>query len=258
MLLIVSFAVQSQTDLDAWMATTNDGSRAKEDAKRSLQAFVNPLLSSRIPEQKLLRKAFQKLHATYLKKYEAYSDFSDVFSSGKYDCLTATALFSHVLNQLGLSYEIIETNYHIFLMVHTKEGNVLLEMTDRWGGFVKNEDAIAKRTGDYRRNFLSATSSDKIPFEYSFKLYQPISPEKLTGLLYFNQAVKAFNRHDWVASSISLEVSNNLYSSPRCNELGSVIIRTVMESSLEEQSKALCMSHLRNVLVKKSPIVAAN
>jgi hypothetical protein len=111
-------------------------------------------------------------------------NFCELHSIG---CIAA--LFSHVLERLNFRYEIIETNYHIFLIVQTSRGEVLLETTDRWGGFVTDKDAIAKRTGDYRSNQLVSNDSDK-KYQYSFKLYQAISPEKLTGLLYFNQLCK--------------------------------------------------------------------
>jgi hypothetical protein len=257
--LLVSFTAIAQPDLDGLLATTDIKDPQKEAVKEQITSFVQPLLSSSLSDQKLLRKTFSRLHSSFLKKYEAYADFNEAFSSGKYDCLTATALFSHVLRRMNFSYEIIETNYHIFLIVQTSDGEVLLETTDRWNGFVTDSDDIAKRIGDYRNNRITAASdnSKKQFVEYSFKLYQQISPEKLTGLLYFNQAVKAYNRQDWASSSRSLEKSNALYESPRCGELGVVLIRTVLESSMEERVKASCLTHLKNFWLKKSETVAA-
>ncbi len=187
----------------------------------------------------------------------AYSDFDKVFSTGQYDCLTATALFSQVLDQLNFSYDIIETNYHIFVIVNTENGEVLLETTDRFGGFVTDKKEIIKRTGDYRKNEITANSNNFI-YLYSFRLYQKITPEKLTGLLYFNQAVKAYNRHDWIVSSKLLEKSNALYPSSRCEELGAILIQTVLETSMEEKEKTDCLFHLKNFWIKKSETLASN
>ncbi|MEJ0055154.1 MAG: hypothetical protein WDN75_05535 [Bacteroidota bacterium] len=258
MFLLISIASNAQTNLDGLFATTDVSVVQKEALKAEIESFVQPLLSSGLSEQKLLRKTFARLHSSYLKKYEAYADFNEAFSSGKYDCLTATALFSHVLGKLNFSYEIIETNYHIFLMVQTSDGQVLLETTDRWDGFVTDKEAIAKRIGGYRNNRISVTSdnSKKQFVEYSFNLYQQISSEKLTGLLYFNQAVKAFNRQDLAASARLLEKANALYESPRCGELGLVLIRTVLESSMDEKAKGSCLTHLKNFWLKKSETVA--
>lgn len=258
LLILVSFAARSQSDLDALLATTADGASWKVQANQQLNKFVKPLSTSGLPEQRLLRKTFRRLHSNLLKKYEAYSDFDEIFSTGRYDCLTATALFSQVLKQLNFSYEIIETNYHIFLLVQTEKGEVLLETTDRFDGFVTNKRTIAQRTGDYRKNLLTADNSKRIFYHYSFSLYQKLSPEKLTGLMYFNQAVKSYNRQEWMASAKLLEKANALYASLRCEELGAILIKTVLESSLEEKTKSDCLVHLKSFWIKKTETLASN
>ncbi len=258
LLMLVNFAVHSQGELDALLATTADGASRKMQAKEQLNKFVQPLATSRLSEQKLLRKTFRRLHSTLLKKYEAYSDFDEIFSSGRYDCLTATALFSQVLNQLNFSYKIIETNYHIFLLVQTASGEVLLETTDRFGGFITDKEVVAQRTSDYSKNVLTVGNSKRFFYHYSFNLYQNLSPEKLTGLLYFNQAVKAYNRHEWLSSARFLEQANALYASPRCEALGTILIKTVLEGPLEEKAKSDCLVHLKNFWIKKSETVASN
>ncbi len=258
LLLFVSFASQSQNDLASLLATTGTQAAAKERIQDRLHSFIEPLTSPNLSGQRLLRKTFNRLHAKFLKQYVAYSDFDKVFSRGQYDCLTATALFSQVLDQLNFSYDIIETNYHIFIVVHTERGEVLLETTDRFAGFVTDREEIIRRTGDYRKNEITADNSKKFAYQYSFKLYQKITPEKLTGLLFFNQAVKAYNRRDWIASSKLLEKANKLYTSARCEELGAILIQTVLETSMEEKEKEDCLVHLKNFWIKKSEPIASN
>ncbi|CAN5155716.1 hypothetical protein BH09BAC3_BH09BAC3_16940 [soil metagenome] len=255
-LIMISFAGESQGRLDELLATTRANEAFVNNAKLEVERIIQPLLTSHSSDQKLLRAAFHRMHTNFLKKYEPYADFNQVFETGTYDCLTATALLSQLLERLNFRYEIIETNYHIFLIVQTSHGEVLLETTDRWGGFVTDKDAIAKRIGDYRSNLLASNDSDK-KYQYSFKLYQAISPEKLTGLLYFNQAVKAFNKHEWINCASLLETSYKLYESPRCVELGSVLIRTVTENSSEEKTKEACLTHLKHLWIKRAESVAA-
>ena len=257
-LLLAGFAVYSQPDVDAMLATSVSGNSMHRQANEQLKKFIQPLSVSRLSDQKLLRKTFHRLHAEFLKKYEAYADFDKLFSTGHYDCLTATALFSLVLDRLNFSYEIIETNYHIFLLVQTSKGEVLLETTDRFAGFVTDKDAIAQRTSDYRKNVLTADQSGRFFYPYHCNLYQNLSPEKLTGLLYFNHAVKAYNARSWLESSMLLEKANAWYASPRCEELGIILIKTVMESSLDEIEKSGCLLHLRSFWIKKSETVASN
>ena len=258
LLLLFSFVAQSQIDLAPLLATTGTQAPAKERIQERLRSFIEPLSSSHLTGQRLLRKTFNRVHATFLKQYLAYSDFDKVFSTGQYDCLTATTLFSQVLDQLNFSYDIIETNYHIFIVVNTENGKVLLETTDRFGGFVTDKKEIIKRIGDYRKNEITADNSNKFIYQYSFRLYQKITREKLTGLLYFNQSVKAYNRHDLIASSKLLEKSNALYASSRCEELGAILIQTVLETSMEEKEKTDCLFHIKNFWIKKSETLASN
>ncbi len=258
LLLLISGAAYSQTDLNDLLETTHTPEPDRKVIRKKLSTFLLPLASSRASEVQLLRKTFRKVHATFLKQYVAYSNVDQIFSTGQYDCLTATALFSHVLDQLNYSYEIIETNYHIFLVVYTAKGKILLETTDRFGGFVMDEAVIRERMISYQYNQIPLGSPSKFYYQYSFELYRQISAEKLVGLLYYNQAVRAFNQHDWLTSSLLLEKANALYASPRCEEFGPILIQSVLGSSLTEDVKNRCLVSLRNFWTKKSEIIASN
>jgi hypothetical protein len=135
-------------------------------------------------------------------------------------------------------------------MVQTSKGEVLIETTDRFGGFVTGGDAIEKRAESYRKNMIATNAPDH-SLQYSFNLYQYIPSKNLNGLLYFNQAVKAYNRRDLLESSSLLEKANSNYSSPRCEEFGIVLTRTVMQSPLDDDAKSACLAHLSHILVRK-------
>jgi hypothetical protein len=256
--LLISFASQAQANLEALLHSSNTPPKAQAEIQKQLKAFLQPLIASPASSEKLLRKTFRKVQSTYLKKYEPYSDFDQLFSTGHYDCLTATSLFSYVLDQLHFSYEIVETNYHIFLMVQTSGGKVLLETTDRFGGLVVGEAAIRERASSYHQQQTTANELSHYNYRYSCSLYQQLEPEKLVGLLYFNQAVLAFNHHDWLTSAIQLEKASTLYASPRCEELGPLLIKCVLGSNLSEDKKSSCLVRLKNFWIKKSESIAVN
>ena len=249
LLTFLSSVAWAQADLKSLLETT-DGAISVEDARTQINSVIDPLVALNIHNKALLYKTFKKISGRFLRTYEAYSDFDQLFLTGRFDCLTATALFSVALDQLQYPYEVIETNYHIFLLVQTTEGEVLIETTDRFGGFVTDARAITERTINYRAS-EPATSGAARHVQYSFKLYQSISPANLNGLLLFNQAVKAYNQDRMLECAILLERSNLNYSSPRCDELGIVLIRSIMQSAMTSESKDACMSHLTQVLAKK-------
>jgi hypothetical protein len=247
---LICFAASAQTDLGSLLKTTK-GLVSVSEATSKIDAFLKTLNTNHADDRTALHTAFKKINKKFLRTYEAYSGFDELFSNGKFDCLTATALFSIVLERLDYSYELIETNYHIFLLVQTSKGEVLIETTDRFGGFVTDANAIEMRTGSYRKNALTAASVSTRYMEYTFKLYQPISPTNLNGLLYFNQAVKAYNQSLFVDAAELLEKANTNYSSPRCTEFGIVLLRAIVKSELEDSMKADCLRRLGYLLAGK-------
>ncbi len=85
-------------------------------------------------------------------------------------------------------------------MVKTSDGDVLLETTDRIGGFIDDEKRISKVIADYRKNF---------------SLFVTVDVDQLPGLLYFNQAVKAFNAAKWDECSEKLSAAATKTNSPQ-------------------------------------------
>src|SRR6187455_1654352 len=73
---------------------------------------------------------FDKTRNRFLRNYAEYATFSETLTRGKYNCLTGTALYALLLNHFNIPYQVIETNYHIFLVAETENGRVLLEATD--------------------------------------------------------------------------------------------------------------------------------
>src|SRR6201991_2862999 len=100
---------------------------------------------------------FMKTHERFLHTYAQYTGIENL-AKGTYDCLTATSLFADVLNKSGYQYQIIETNYHIFIMVNTKDGEVLLETTDRLGGFINDQKKLNEMVSEYQKNLLASAT----------------------------------------------------------------------------------------------------
>lgn len=256
--LSCTIAAWAQPTLNELLSTANATEVQKENAAARVQSFLETIHTERSASQRTLQRMFHRVHANFLKKYEAYSDFDELFTAGKFDCLTATALFSHLLTEMKYDFDVIETNYHIFILVKTAEGEVMLETTDRLAGFVTDPEKIAKRTGDYRNNLLPFPNGDQNLYKYSFSLFQEVPTEKLSGLLVYNQAIKAYNRGAWLECALSLEKAHALYATARCEELGDILLRTIMEREVPEQVKRDCLAHLKPVFLAKAGTLAAN
>ncbi len=194
---------------------------------------------------KFLRSMVNESHKKFLKSYKSYSQFNELFESGHYDCLSGTAFFSVLLEELQYQYKIIETNYHIFLVIETKQGQVLLETTDRLFGFKTDPQEIEKSLSHYKENLLASNSSEKIHYyQYHIDLFHEVNSMQLSGLLYFNQAVLAYNTHDWIACVDRLEKARKVYNNPRVEELAEILADSIALSKLNEKVKQQLLIHL--------------
>jgi hypothetical protein len=173
-------------------------------------------------EVRKLNTLFIKTHNRFLYTYDKYAGIEGLVN-GHYDCLTATSLFADILSRTGYRYSIVETNYHIFIMVNTKDGDVLLETTDRDNGFIDNQERMSKVLAQYRQNTLDTSTPQQ--YQYTFSLFKKVDVDQLPGLLYFNQAVKAFNAEKWDECSEKLSAAAMTTNSPHVAELTELLHR---------------------------------
>lgn len=259
-LFLPLFAVaQNRALLPELLSTSKDGTLSA--ASFRLREFEQGLKKRTYQsDDQFLQTVFTKTQQKFLKHFSQYAEFNEVFSTGKYDCLTATSLFSIVLADLNFQYRIVETNYHIFLIVHTSQGEVLIETTDRYNGFVSSKKEIDKRLSSYRQNNLSSplTSSSKIYHTYHFSLYQEVDPSQLSGLLYYNQAVRAFNKGEFINAADLLYRAKEIYESPRVAELAVIIVEAALESNLSDTNKLLILERYKTYWEQRSRLMAAN
>lgn len=254
-LLFLGQGIASGQSLESyWIAPQPDAAWTTADHK--VDAFV---ADQRGPQNaRHLARVFRKFHHSFLRKYEAYSDFPSLFGSGTYDCLTATTLLNHVLTKLGYEAEVIETTYHIFIKVRLPDGEVLLETTDRVGGFIMDDQLVADRTSRYRddKSFVSSAGNG---YRYRSSVYRTVSARDLVGLLLYNQAVKAYNSQQWISSAKYLEASFTEYPSDRCYELAAILLRTLHErAEINHEARRSLLEHLAPVIVRRSATVAVN
>lgn len=188
-------------------------------------------------EKDLVRYIFYKTHQKFLKNFQIESSFGELLANGKYNCLTGTALYALLFEHFNISYSIIETNHHIFIVVNADGNEILIETTDPVEGFVDNPEKIQARLNTYRNNTLPAVAREGIRYEFSFNLWEAVTLEELTGLLYFNNAVKAFNQQNLTEAAAMLIKAGQYKPSPRIEEFSKLLIFSIRESEIEENEK---------------------
>jgi len=80
--------------------------------------------------EKQLRKLFDDVQSTFLVRYDARSLFADLFVTGDFNCVTASALFALVLNELDIPYAVHLTPDHMYLATLVQGSPAVIETTD--------------------------------------------------------------------------------------------------------------------------------
>jgi hypothetical protein len=209
-------------------------------------------------DREFLRYLFTKTHKRFLKKYESNADFRHLTENGSYNCLTGTALYALVLNHTGYEFSIIETNYHIFLIVKSSSGNVLFEATDPEKGFLTDRIQIANRIAKYKENKTGVVESGANYYHYSFRLFNEVNLDQMQGLLFYNEAIEAFNVRDLPTAINYLDKAIALYNSPRIQEFSRIVLLTVMQTKMDLRVKESCLRKIQSIQKQKIPAITSS
>lgn len=169
-------------------------------------------------------------HRKLFKSYEQYPSLAETLSIGEYDCLTATAVYSILLTELSVSHTVVETNYHIYLLVYPDtDKEILLEATDPSSGFITDRGQIEKHKLVYRQdnNELKADQVD-----LNFDIERRLEGQELVGLLYYNLSVKELNLGNWQKANDLAVHANQFYPNIRVRNLINFIDSSMRSASL--------------------------
>ena len=182
--------------------------------------------ASKNPDQlSLLRTIFQKSHQRLFKKYEQHSSFSTMLTTGKYDCVSGTAVLGLLLEKFGFEFDILETDYHIFIQVIISGKPVILESTLPVGGMITSPSEVEKYLSSYlpknegsSANVIQTglSSPDK---NLQYSIFRKVNLIQLAGLQYYNDAIVHFNQQAYGVAINQLSKAFVLYPSERIDAL---------------------------------------
>lgn len=219
-----------------YLATDNQANVSIRQFEKYLDRLETRKLSVN-NDIEFLHHLFLKTHNKFLREYRDYVPFGNLMVKGQYNCLTGTALYALLLDHFKYDYKVIETNYHIFLIVNLNGTQVLLESTDPADGFITDEKVVKEKLSIYKEIRPHIASKHKSYFQFSFELFNTVGLDQLTGLLYYNLAVNAFNQKKLAESIQFLDKAMTCYKSPRTEEFSKIILTALMESNLKSSIK---------------------
>lgn len=171
-----------------------------------LDAFLSNLKAGKSQfssDKKYLRWVYDQIRFEFFRQYLPYPRFDQIFSNGLYNCLSGTALYGLLLQQLGYTVEIHETAFHAYLIIKLPRKNFLIDATDPANGFVTDRYSIKQREILYKQTEMAKHQ----PF-----FNRIISFIELAGLQYYNEATLQYNQRHYVQSGKLLDKAYLLYS----------------------------------------------
>ena len=173
----------------------------------------------------LLRIIFQKTHQRLLKDYTQHSSFSDLLESGAYDCVSGSAALGLLLDRYGYSYEVVETDYHVFIQVYLEGKTLILESTLPVGGMITAPSAVSGYLGAYlnegkpvARNINEGLAGTKVDTSDN-TIFRKVNLSELAGLQHYNEAIVHFNQQEYRQAIDLLSKALVLYPSERIEGL---------------------------------------
>lgn len=180
-------------------------------AKQQFDAFISELKASKIlkqSEEKLIRSLHKKVHERFLTRYRTLIDFNQIFVNGEYNCVSSTALFALVLEELEIPFYVQEQPGHVLIMAYPNTSNITVEMTT-----VKNAFVIPPRKNINRaiENLLElqlvtpkevSTMGDVQVYDLFFNKRSKLTINQLIGIQFLNHAITSAD-NDQIEQSLS-------------------------------------------------------
>lgn len=172
-------------------------------------------------EQKKVKIIYDFVHKRFFKVYNLKNSFSEIFSKGEYNCVSASAMYAFVFERLNISYQLKETPNHIFLIAYPESHKIVLETTAPENGYYRFPKDFAQNFVQslIRAKRISKQEMDTTTMESLFNKYyfssEDISIVQLAALQYDNFGLFNIDEKKYEVASVLLRKAYYLYPSDR-------------------------------------------
>lgn len=227
-------------------------------ASDDLRALTEKLEKKRLrhSEAGFVRMLFTQMHRQVLKQFKEGTTLAEALQTGAYNCLTATTFFALLLDHFRVSYRIVETNYHVFLLADVGGSTWLIETTDPLNGIVSKPEQVEARIAFYRQ-MPPPVSGVLRGYAYRKDYFRVLSVQELRGLDYFNQAVGALNEGNLKKSVYLLQQASVFYQSGRIREIAGILSLMIHERNLSEKDRSDLLRRLFIIEQLSAPALAS-
>ena len=149
--------------------------------KESLNNFIKNLRLEKIKNKKLEKQiayVVKEVNEIILDKYSEKADFSNLFINGEFNCVSASALYAMIFDEIGLHYSIREQPNHVYIIADPGGVNTPIETTNPVNGFKPISTSEKKEFVDNLRAYKLISENE----------YNNYSVEEIYERYYLNDA----------------------------------------------------------------------
>jgi tetratricopeptide (TPR) repeat protein len=153
-----------------------------------------------------LKYVFDHVQSTYLKQYDLDAGFSEMFENGKHNCLTATILYTLLLDELSIKHTIKFMPGHVYPIAYANDVPYIFETTDPVHGFVELNGTVQKNAIQSMRlmQFIASDNGKNSSTGDLFdRYYIKLNNTEMKGLVayqYTNAAFAAMLKQDFLTA----------------------------------------------------------
>jgi len=233
-------------------------------AKKEFDAFISEIKSSKLlnkPEAKLMKELHALVHKRFLTRYQFVVPFHEIFKNGTYNCVTASALFALVLEELDIPYNIQEQPTHVYIMAYPDTKAISVEMTA-----VKDAYYLTARkdVSNAVNALLELQLTDREEIQMKGEVYvynafyntnDVVDLGELTGIQYMNESISAVNDQRFADALSAICKAEMMYDVKKTQLLKTEILLSLMAEakfeSLNEIGYLVGYSNLKKSNKKK-------
>lgn len=146
-------------------------------------------------EKNKLKFIFDDIHNNYLKQYKNIATINDIFSTGTFNCVSASILYASIFNKLKIPYALKETPTHVYIIAYPNTLNIIVESTDVKGLIVEFDENQKKQIINdlLEKKLISQDSLNILGFEKTFEKFmlsdKNIDSTQAIGDMYYNDYI---------------------------------------------------------------------
>lgn len=241
------FNKKDATHLEMLLAMGSKASAQRtQQVKQEIDAFVQEIKSSnlmRMSEEKQMKELHQKVRNKFLTTYKYITPFHEIFETGQYNCVSATALFALVLEQLDIPYNIQQLPTHVYIMAYPDTKAISVEMTAiKDASYMPARKDVSKAVGILIDLGLATSEDVKKAGETAIynMFYNPngvVDLEQLAGIQYLNEAITALNEGHYETAFTAICKTEKLYDVKRTQLFKTEVLYYVLDDASFDSMK---------------------